>query len=531
VIHRPVRAGTPAALFFPTVKPVRDIRRYSALLALLLAGCGQGLDEGDEVEPTLNFTSREQGLVTCSTRQDTGYRSGASFTITVVTADGKPVELDTANAYAVMQDEAARAGVSLVVVSGFRTMSEQQYLYACYVNCNCNSCNLAAQPGYSNHQSGHALDLNTSAPGVLTWLNANAGRFGFARTVPSEAWHWEWWGGGPGGGPCGNTADNCTRAEADGCGNYGCGCVDHACNGGFCPGTGCTAQHASDCGGFGCGCADGQCNGGTCPGSGCTAKETLDCAQFGCGCVDHACNGGACAGTGCTWRETHDCAQFGVNCVDHQCAGGFGPGNGCTAKETNDCTAQGCGCVDHACSGGEKCAGSGSTARNALDCGGFGCHSVDGTCSGGYCPGTGCTGKQTADCAAVGCGCVDEACSGGFCPGTGCTARQALDCQGLDAGCALGKCVAPSGDVVGEVDAGRPQPAPDDGGYATTPMDAGPGSSPSPQEPDPSLTPSPTTSLAPDLGGTVTGSCAAAPGVPLAWLVLVAVLRRRRARR
>ena len=25
--------------------------------------------------------------------------------------------------------------------------------------CNCNSCNLAAVPGYSNHQSGHALDL------------------------------------------------------------------------------------------------------------------------------------------------------------------------------------------------------------------------------------------------------------------------------------------------------------------------------------------------------------------------------------
>lgn len=177
----------------------------------VLAGCGPAVDEADEVEPELNFTSIEQGLVTCGTRQDTGYRNGTPFTITVVTADGKPVERDTANAYAVMQDAAARAGVTLTVVSGFRTMAEQQYLYACYVNCNCNSCNLAAQPGYSNHQSGHALDLNTSSPGVYNWLAANAARFGFSRTVPSEPWHWEWWGGGPGGGPCTTAPPSCDR--------------------------------------------------------------------------------------------------------------------------------------------------------------------------------------------------------------------------------------------------------------------------------------------------------------------------------
>lgn len=182
------------------------------VVAVVLAGCGVGLDEGEgEREPDLNYSTIEQGLVTCGTRQDTGYRTGAAFTITVVTADGRPVERDTANAYAVMQQAAAEAGVTLTVVSGFRTMAEQQYLYACYVNCNCNSCNLAARPGYSNHQSGHALDLNTSAPGVYNWLSANAARFGFSRTVPSEPWHWEWWGGGPGGGPCPTTPPSCDR--------------------------------------------------------------------------------------------------------------------------------------------------------------------------------------------------------------------------------------------------------------------------------------------------------------------------------
>jgi D-alanyl-D-alanine carboxypeptidase len=143
-----------------------------------------------------------QGLVNCTTRISTGYADGEPFDITVVTVDGKPAEVLTANAYSVMQGAAAEDGVTLWVVSGFRTMEEQEYLYDCYVSCDCNNCNLAAPPGYSNHQSGHALDLNTSGTGVYAWLDANAAEYGFERTVPSEDWHWEWWGGGLGGGPC-----------------------------------------------------------------------------------------------------------------------------------------------------------------------------------------------------------------------------------------------------------------------------------------------------------------------------------------
>lgn len=148
------------------------------------------------------ISSLRQGLVECNERQATGYRNGSAFTITLVTADGEPIEKGTAAAYGLMQAAAARQGVRIVINSGFRTMSEQQYLYACYTNCNCNSCNLAARPGYSNHQSGSALDLNTANSAVFNWLNANAGAYGFRRTVPSEPWHWEYFGGGPGGGPC-----------------------------------------------------------------------------------------------------------------------------------------------------------------------------------------------------------------------------------------------------------------------------------------------------------------------------------------
>lgn len=66
-----------------------------------------------------------------------------------------------------------------------------KYLYHCYKTRSCNGGNPAAPPGYSNHQSGHALDLNTSASGVYSWLSNHGRAYAFRRTVPSERWHWE----------------------------------------------------------------------------------------------------------------------------------------------------------------------------------------------------------------------------------------------------------------------------------------------------------------------------------------------------
>jgi D-alanyl-D-alanine carboxypeptidase len=178
-----------------------------SVCCLVSCGASTGIvssQEGAPVSSELSATSQE--LIDCSPSSDTGYESGNPFPITVVKVDGKPSEIATAQAYAVMQEAARRAGVFLSVVSGFRTMADQQRLYACYVNCNCNQCNLAARPGYSNHQSGSALDLNTEAPGVYSWLTNNAANYGFERTVPSEIWHWELVGTPPPGGACTQSA-------------------------------------------------------------------------------------------------------------------------------------------------------------------------------------------------------------------------------------------------------------------------------------------------------------------------------------
>ncbi len=186
---------------------------WGLLAASLLFACdaeeAHRCDGADEA----HLGTLTQKVIDCAEREDTGYVRGDPFPISVVTVDGRPAERETANAYWVMQQAAARDGVQIRIVSGFRTQAEQQRLYSCYVNCNCNNCNLAARPGFSNHQSGHALDLNTSNGAVLNWLNRNGARFGFSRTVPSEPWHWEWWGGGPGGGPC--TGEPCHVIEED----------------------------------------------------------------------------------------------------------------------------------------------------------------------------------------------------------------------------------------------------------------------------------------------------------------------------
>ncbi|HEY8376346.1 MAG TPA: M15 family metallopeptidase [Nannocystis sp.] len=179
---------------------------FSSVVAIAgRAAADPGAHEPEPVEP-IYFDGTVDPLyaIDCEERIDTGYVKGMPFEITVVTVDGKPVEINTANVFYAMQQAAAADGVGIKVVSGFRTMEEQEYLYNCYINCNCNNCNQAAKPGYSNHQSGHALDLNTAATGVLSWLQAHGAEWGFSATVPGEPWHWEWWGGGPPvNGPCG----------------------------------------------------------------------------------------------------------------------------------------------------------------------------------------------------------------------------------------------------------------------------------------------------------------------------------------
>jgi hypothetical protein len=176
-------------------------RRYLLVVlpfAVALGCSGAEDDSADETEdpPTETGSDAITSTVDCHLAKAAAFDHGNPFTIQVINIGGKPASKPTGDAFLKMQKAADAAGVKLTINSGFRTMAEQQHLYGCYIHHSCNNGNLAAKPGYSNHQSGRALDLSVSS-----WLVNNAARFGFKRTVPSEAWHYEFFGNDPGG-PC-----------------------------------------------------------------------------------------------------------------------------------------------------------------------------------------------------------------------------------------------------------------------------------------------------------------------------------------
>jgi hypothetical protein len=122
-----------------------------------------------------------------------GVQDGRPVALAVVPLDPSGhvrAEVRTALAFLAMAAAARACGVELQVSSGFRTHEEQTELFRLY---RMGKGPLASRPGTSNHQSGHALDIETRALPVRLWLRRHAYRFGFLRTVPSERWHWEYW--------------------------------------------------------------------------------------------------------------------------------------------------------------------------------------------------------------------------------------------------------------------------------------------------------------------------------------------------
>ena len=132
------------------------------------------------------------GFTSVQARTATGYRHGQRTRIRLVEVSGVELEASTARAFRAMAAAARKKGLELAIRSGFRSHEEQKQLYRDYQR---GWGHLAARPGYSNHQSGKAVDIFIDDYRVYEWLKQHAGEFGFRRTVRREAWHWEYVGG------------------------------------------------------------------------------------------------------------------------------------------------------------------------------------------------------------------------------------------------------------------------------------------------------------------------------------------------
>lgn len=113
---------------------------------------------------------------------------------------------DAYDAFLEMQSAAAEDGISLYIVSGFRSYDDQDSIYARYVNSDGREAadTYSSRPGHSDHQTGYTFDLNSleqsfedTPEGI--WLAENCASFGFIIRYPKgkdaytgymfEPWH------------------------------------------------------------------------------------------------------------------------------------------------------------------------------------------------------------------------------------------------------------------------------------------------------------------------------------------------------
>jgi D-alanyl-D-alanine carboxypeptidase len=136
-----------------------------------------------------------------------------------ITADGTVKLRRPAAEHFVDMANAARAdGVTLVPLSGFRSVSDQEYVFfdvkAQQGEQTRERAEVSAPPGYSEHHTGYAIDLaDGSKPetnleptfdttSAFHWLEKNAARFNFELSFPKnnpqgvsyEPWHWRFVG-------------------------------------------------------------------------------------------------------------------------------------------------------------------------------------------------------------------------------------------------------------------------------------------------------------------------------------------------
>ncbi len=118
---------------------------------------------------------------------------------------------DAAASWAAMQAAAHGVGITLQIVSGFRSIAYQRDLIRKKIKAGQSVSEILevnAAPGFSEHHTGRAVDIASPGLQALTeafetsdafaWLEKNAATFGFSMSYPRgnrqgfvyEPWHW-----------------------------------------------------------------------------------------------------------------------------------------------------------------------------------------------------------------------------------------------------------------------------------------------------------------------------------------------------
>ncbi len=176
-----------------------------------------------ETEETISEESEESSEEAVEVREDLlghfPYEEAPPESLTPITADGG-IKLRTPAAEKLMEMQAAARedGVSLVLLSGYRSVEEQQYLFfgvkAERGQVARERATVSAPPGYSEHHTGYAIDIGDgnmptthfqedfAKTEAFQWLKENAAHYSFELSFPEdnsqgvsyEPWHWRYVG-------------------------------------------------------------------------------------------------------------------------------------------------------------------------------------------------------------------------------------------------------------------------------------------------------------------------------------------------
>jgi LAS superfamily LD-carboxypeptidase LdcB len=123
---------------------------------------------------------------------------------------GQSLHKDAATAFEKMQKAAAKDQIKLQIISGFRSIKSQAEIFAGKGN-GIGATVYSAPPGYSQHHTGLAIDINSLKPSFrqskeFAWLQKNASNYGFMLPYgnasgdlgpDNEPWHWVYVGKPP----------------------------------------------------------------------------------------------------------------------------------------------------------------------------------------------------------------------------------------------------------------------------------------------------------------------------------------------
>jgi hypothetical protein len=162
-------------IVFPDRSSFAPLRAKATVVAKLDLGSGmRSVEASAEAEAA--------APVSAAGGEGPAIASGGGYSGPLVYRGGKGMRPDVAAAYDQMAAAAAADGITLIVVSGFRSDAEQAELFAAHPDPK-----WVAPPGTSLHRCATELDLGPES--AYAWIDANGSRFGFVQRYSWEAWH------------------------------------------------------------------------------------------------------------------------------------------------------------------------------------------------------------------------------------------------------------------------------------------------------------------------------------------------------